>query len=334
MTASLGLPNLLESFFHRRMICQRNASSATISSYRDSLRLLVLYAAEQTGREPCQLDIVDLDRDTVLGFLDHLERDRKNSVSTRNLRLTAVRSFFRHVAAADPASLGVSQRVLAIPSKRAGSEALNYLSTGEVDAILAAPNQQTPRGRRDHVLILFMLRTGTRVSEAIRVNAGDLELQNPSQVLVHGKGRKQRRLPLAAEVVAALRSLCDERGLAPQAHQPVFVGSRGHRLTRFGVTHILRRAVATASVDAPSLTRKRVSPHTLRHTLAMRLLQGGSDLVTIQAWLGHAQVATTHRYAQADVEMMRRSLGDSQVTSTAGRYVPKDAVLKILEGLA
>ena len=334
MTAAAPLAGLLESFFHRRLVQQRNASPATIASYRDSLRLLVVYAAERTGRPPCRLEVTDLDRDVVLDFLDHLERDRGNSIPTRNLRLTAIRSFLRHVAAQDPASLGVAQRVLAIPSKRGTTEALCHLSVAEVDALLAAPDRRTVQGRRDQALLLFLVRTGARVSEAIAVDAADMHLESPCQVLLRGKGRKQRRVPLAAELVGVLRRLCQERGVGATEHRPMFVGRRGHRLTRFGVTHLLRRAVATATLQAPTLQHKRVSPHVLRHTLAMRLLQSGSDLVTIQAWLGHAQVTTTHRYAEADVEMMRKSLREAEVSPMPDRFQPEDPVLRLLEGLA
>lgn len=334
MTAALPIAGLLESFFHRRLVDQRNASPATISSYRDSLRMLVVYAAERTAKAPCRLEVADFDRQLVLDFLDHLEQDRGNSVTTRNLRLTAIRSFLRHVAVEDPASLGVAQRVLAIPSKRGTTEALCHLSAVEVDALLAAPDRETRQGRRDHALLLFLVRTGARVSEAIAVDAADLELESPCQVLLRGKGRKQRRVPLVSELAIVLRHLCHERGVGPGEHRPMFVGGRGHRLTRFGVTHLLRRAVATATNLVPTFAHKSVSPHVLRHTLAMRLLQSGSDLVTIQAWLGHAQVATTHRYAEADIEMMRKSLREGAVSPLPERFQPGDAVLQLLDGLA
>jgi site-specific recombinase XerD len=188
------------------------------------------------------------------------------------------------------------------------------------------------QGRRDFTLLLFLARTGARVSEAIAIDAADLRLERPQQVLLRGKGRKHRRVPLAADLAQALRALCCERGLGADERRPIFIGKRGERLTRFGVTHLVRRAVKRAAVDTPSLARTRVSPHLFRHTLAMQLLRARTDLVTIQAWLGHAQVATTHRYAEADVEMMRKSLKDADVTGDGGdRYRPTDDVLRILE---
>ena len=333
MSAHLSLAPLLQSFFRNRLTKQRNSSPSTIASYRDALRLLVLFAAERTGRKPCALDVEDFDRDLVLAFLDELEEKRKNTIQTRNARLTAIRSFFHHVAANDPASLGIAQRILDIPVKRSHIEVTHHLSRHEVDALIEAPDQQTPRGRRDRALLLFLARTGARVSEAIGVNPGDLQLdrQRP-QVLLRGKGRKERIVPIPNDLVKALKALMNERGVALHEPCPLFVGTHDIRLTRFGATHIVRRAVATATLAKPELARKSISPHVLRHSLAMTLLQSGVDLLTIQAWLGHSQVATTHRYAAADVEMMRRGLDKAGVSGKhAARFEPKDAVLQLLE---
>jgi site-specific recombinase XerD len=305
-----------------------------VAAYRDALRLFVLYASGRTKREPCRLEVRDLNRDAVLGFLEHIERTRGNGTWTRNARLTAIRSFFRHVAASDPGALEIAQRVLDIPSKRAVLQAPRHLSVAAVDNLLNAPDQQTALGRRDYTLLLFLARTGARVSEAIGIDAADLRLDRPPHVLLRGKGRKQRLVPLAPDLSRALESLLKERGLASDAAEPVFVGTHGARLTRFGATHVVRRAVRRAVEHGPELTRVRVSPHLFRHSLAMRLLQAGTDLATIQAWLGHANLSTTHRYAEADVAMMRRSLELAGVTSRPGkRFKPKDAVLHILESL-
>jgi site-specific recombinase XerD len=326
------LAGLLESFFHHRLTSQRNASPSTIASYRDALRLLVLFVSKRMGREPCRLEVEALDRDVILDFLDHLEQGRGNSIQTRNARLTAIRSFFHHVAANDPASLGIAQRVLAIPSKRCGTEVTRHLSRHETTALIDAPDQKTPRGRRDRALLLFLARTGARISEAIDVDAADVQLGRPRQVRLRGKGRKERMVPLADDLAKALETLLHERGLGRHDPCPLFVGAHGQQLTRFGATHIVRRAVAGASKQVPELGRKHVSPHVLRHSFAMTLLQSGVDLLTIQAWLGHAQVATTHRYAEADVEMMRRGLDQAGVSGKEGaRFRPKDAVLRLLE---
>lgn len=335
MSNPTNLAGLLASFFHRRLVQQRNASPATVATYRDALRLLVLYVSERTRRPPCDLTIADFDRELVLDFLDHLERVRGNGVRTRNARLTAIRSFFHHVAASDPASLAVAQRVLGIPEKRFVTGPPRHLAGPELEALLDAPDLHTTQGRRDHALLLFLVRTGARVSEAIGIDAADLHLEPPPQVLLHGKGGKQRTVPLAADLVRSLRALCRERDLGSHDHRPVFLGARGERLTRFGVTHLVRRAAKHAAARLPALAQGAVTPHTLRHTLAMRLLQSGTDLITIQAWLGHAQVATTHRYAEADVEMMRRSLELTGVSSgKLPRFRPKDAVLQLLANVS
>jgi site-specific recombinase XerD len=335
MSEHLRLGPLLESYFRRRLAKQRNATPATMTSYRDALRMLILFAAARLGKEPAALELEELDRDLVLAFLDELEEKRNNSVATRNARLAAVRSFFHHVAADDPAAFGISQRVLAIPTKRAHIEVTHHLTDAEVEAIVAAPDQMTHRGRRDRALLLFLARTGARVSEAVDVNASDLRLQRGRpQVLLHGKGRRDRIVPIPRDLARSLTELLKERRLGHHEPQPIFVGVHGERLTRFGATHVVRRAAARANSTAPGLDGKPISPHIFRHSLAMKLLRSGVDLLTIQAWLGHAQVATTHRYAAADVEMMRLGLVKAGVSSDrSARFQPKDAVLRLLESI-
>jgi len=237
------------------------------------------------------------------------------------------------VAANDPGALAMAQRVLDIPSKRTVLQAPRHLSTTAIDALLATPDQQTAIGRRDHALLLFLARTGARVSEAVGVDAADVRLTRPAQVLLRGKGRKERVLPLAPDLSRTLERL-QERGLGHDERRPVFVGVRGGRLTRFGATHVVRRAVRRVTARVPDLARAKVSPHLFRHSLAMKLLQSGTDLITIQAWLGHASVGTTHRYAEADTAMMRRSLELAGVSKPSAKcFRPNDTVLRILEGL-
>jgi site-specific recombinase XerD len=335
MSANASLASLLESFFRNRLTKQRNASPSTIASYRDALRLLILFVAERTGRKPCLLTVDDIDRDCILAFLNELEQTRGNKIPTRNARLTAIRSFFHHVAASDPVSLGVAQRILAIPVKKTHTEITRHLSRSEVDALIDAPDQRTPRGRRDRTLLLFLARTGARISEALGINACDLQLDRPRpQVLLCGKGRKERIVPIARDLVEALKGLMRERGVDHRDARPLFVGTHGARLTRFGATHIVRRAAATAAASAPEIGGKSISPHVLRHSLAMTLLKSGVDLLTIQAWLGHSQVATTHRYAAADVEMMRSGLEKAGVSGKEpARFEPKDTVLQLLDSI-
>jgi integrase/recombinase XerD len=325
---------LLESFFYDRLVAQRRASAATVATYRDALKLLLIYASHRCGRPPSRLNVVDLDRPVVLGFLEHLEKVRGNSARSRNARLTAIRSFFQHVAYNDPTALGIVERILSIPGKRAIGHTLNHLGRVELQALLAAPNRLTWRGRRDYALLLFLSETGARVTEAIGVNADDLRLEGLAQVLLRGKGSKERVVPLTRTTATVLRALRLERGLGSHDRTPLFANRRGERLTRFGVTHALRRAVAVAGRRRPALKEQRVSPHTLRHTAAMNLLRSGVDLSTIRSWLGHASLDTTHHYIEADVEMKRRALescGPSQ--GRAMRYQPPDRLLALLENL-
>jgi len=328
------LGSLLESFFRGRLGAQRRASPATIATYRDALKLLLVFAGQRCGKPPSRLTLGDLDRDTILDFLDHLEKNRGNSVRTRNARLAAIRSFFQHVAYADPAAMGIVQRVLAIQGKRTVTPVLNHLGPKELNALLDAPDRRTVRGRRDYAMLLFLGETGARVSEATGVNAADLRCDRPCQVLLRGKGSKERVVPLKADTAAVLRALRDARGLRARDTTPVFVNGRGERLTRFGVTHMVRRAVEVARRTQPDLARRTVSPHALRHTAAMNLLQSGVDLAVIRSWLGHASLDTTHHYIEADVEMKRRALDSCTVTrAQSRRYRPSDPVLAMLEEL-
>lgn len=334
MTPSATLGALLESFFQQRLCAQRHASAATIAAYRDALRLFLQFAAAQTGQRVCALTLADLDSARVLAFLDHLERTRHNSIRTRNARRAALRAFFHHVAASEPGALALAQRVLAIPAKRSVRPVLGHLTRDELDAVLAAPDRTTALGRRDHALLLFLARTGARVSEGIQVNAADVRFERPSQVVLHGKGAKDRAVPLAADLVAVLAALCAERHVGRQEARPLFVNATGRRLTRFGVTHVLARAVTTAHATCPDLARRAISPHTLRHTTAMHLLQAGVDVNVIRAWLGHVSLDTTHQYVEADIEMKRRALEKGGVTeAAAARYEPPDELLALLERL-
>lgn len=328
-----ALARLLDSFFRQRLAAQRRVSPATICAYRDALRLLLVFASEKLGRPPVELTLEELDRELVLAFLDFLEAKRGNCPRTRNARLAAIRSFFQHVAYSDPAAMGMAQRVLAIPGKRASSKVVSFLRKDDLGAVLAAPNCATELGRRDHALLLFLARTGCRVSEATALDGGDLRLEKPPQVLLHGKGQKDRVVPLAPDLVATLREFQQARPL-PARRGAVFTNASGHRLTRFGVVHILARSVARAAVSAPGLRTLSISPHVMRHTTAMHLLQAGVDLATIQAWLGHASISTTHRYVEADLEMKRRALAKCDTAEAPPtKFQPNDELLAMLDRL-
>ena len=329
-----SLAALLESFFRQRLAAQYRASPSTISTYRDSLRLLLIYASNKLNKSPSQITVEELDYKLILAFLDHLENERNNGVRTRNLRLAAIRSFFHHIAYSDPVSLNTAQRVLSIQNKRSVKPAIDYLRKEELNAILEAPNRTTPQGRRDHALLLFLSQTGARVSETIGVNTTDLRLKRPYQVLLHGKGSKDRIVPLLEDTALVIRDLCTENGLSINEENPVFINSKGQRLTRFGIIHILKRNVSAAAFKMPELAKRSISPHTFRHTVAMHLLQAGVDLTTIQAWLGHVNLNTTHQYVEADIEMKRQALEKCQISAVKPiRYQPRDEVLVLLENL-
>lgn len=328
------LATMLESFFRKRLAAQRNASAATIASYRDAIRLLLVFASEQAGKQPSRLRIEDLDRDVVLTFLEHLEVRRGNSIRTRNARLAAIRSFFQHVAYEDPGSMGIAQRIISIPGKRTVRRVVSYVRKDELDVLLATPDRLRSKGRRDYALLLFLARTGARVSETVAVNMSDLRLETPCQVLLHGKRSKDRVVPLAGDLVAALRELSSERAIPNDAAEPVFINAKGTRLSRFGVIHILDTIVSEVQMSHPGMLSGAISPHTMRHTTAMHLLQAAVDLTTIQAWLGHASVLTTHHYMEADVEMKRRALAScDHPDAKPSRYQPPDDVIKLLESL-
>jgi site-specific recombinase XerD len=326
------LATLLESYFAQRLIQQRHASPATIRTYSDALRLLLIFAAGKAQLSPERLTIQHLDREVVLAFLDDLEQTRQNTIRTRNARRAAIRAFFHYVAYLDPTAMGVVQRVLAIPTKRTVKPLLGYLSTDELQAVLNAPDRHTRQGRRDYAVLLFLARTGARVSEVIGVNFADLHFEGKAAVRLVGKGRRERLTPLGTDVAGVLRELAVERQAHLRDALPVFTNSRGQRLTRFGITHLVHRAVTVAAQHLPTLATRAISPHTFRHTTAMHLLQAGVDLSIIRSWLGHVDIETTHHYIEADLRMKERALEQGGlVEANAGRYTPSDAVLALLE---
>lgn len=328
-SSSLGA--LVESFFHERLIQQRQVSSATLATYKDALRLLLLFVSSQLGKPVDRLDIHDLDYKQILAFLDFLEQGRGNSVRTRNARLAVIHSFFRHVAYRDPEALALAQRILNIGPKRTTKRVVSFLQPAEVDALMTVHDRSIVRGRRDYALLSFLLQTGVRASEAVGLNVADLTLTNPAQVLIRGKGSKERVLPLAGGLVTTLNDLIEERQLPAHTQLPLFVNQQGKRLTRFGLIHIVRRAAQKASEQCATLRQHPVSPHSFRHTTAMRLLQAGVDLVSIRAWLGHADVQTTHHYLEADVDMKRRALVAANIAfDETVRYQPSSELLAFL----
>jgi site-specific recombinase XerD len=325
-------PALLQKFFTDRLIRQRQASSQTISSYRDTFRLLLQFAQRRLHKSPSQLSLKEVDAPLITAFLDDLETRRGNKARTRNLRLTAIRSFFRFAAYEEPGHAAQIQRVLAMPSKRAPKALVNFLTRAEVDALLAAPDQQTWRGCRDRVLILLAVQTGLRLSEITGLRREDLHLGNGAHVRCIGKGRKERCTPITKSSVTALKSWLKES--AKGSEQWLFCTARGERLSHDAVQDLLAKYQTVAGQSCPSLLKKRVTPHVLRHTLAMDLLQAGIDQTVIALWLGHESLDTTKVYLDADLALKERILSKT-ANHGPGRYrfKPDDSLLAFLKNL-
>jgi site-specific recombinase XerD len=323
---------LVQEFFCQRLVQQQNASARTVASYRDTFRLLLGYLERVRKRPPAALTLADLDAPVTAAFLDHLEKQRGNAIRTRNVRLAAIRSFLKFAASRDPASLPVVQRVLAIPMKRFARPALSYLSRDEVRAVLEAPDASTWSGRRDRVLFALLYNTGARVSEAIALRRLDVALDSSRSVQLTGKGRKQRVVPLWKDTARQLRDWMARLDPAPGAL--LFANRGGGPLSRSGVAKRLREAVEAAAGHCPTLAGRRVSPHALRHTTAMHLLQSGVDLTVIALWLGHESTETTHQYVEANLAMKDEALAKLEEIPTAHvRYRASDELLSFLEGL-
>jgi integrase/recombinase XerD len=327
-----ALAPTLQAFFTDRLIRQRQASPQTIAAYRDTLRLLLVFAADRTGTAPSRLDVGEIDAPLVGAFLDHLETHRGNGVRTRNARLAAIRSLFRYAALRHPEHAESIGRVLAIPPKRFARSLVTFLTDREVEALLTATNRTTWTGRRDHAMLLLAVQTGLRVSELIGLRCADIHLGTGAHVSCRGKGRKERITPLTRTTVAVLRVWLAER--AGEGADPLFPTSTGTLLSRDAVERRITRYAAAAAAACPSLRTKRISPHVLRHTAAMRLLQAGVDTSVIALWLGHEHVETTQIYLHADLAIKERAIArTAEPNVRPGRYRPSDTLLAFLDGL-
>ncbi len=305
--ATKTLAQLVQTFFIAALP-QRNLSPLTTLSYRDAVKLLLRFVADRRRRAVVRLEVADLDADAVRAFLDHLERKRGNGISTRNNRLVAIRSLFRFIATEEPALADHCRRVCTIPIKRGPVRAIPYLEENEMKAILAAPDRATAASRRDYAILLFLYNTAARVQELTDVRAADLHLARPSQVLLRGKGRKERITPLWSSTTHVLRGLLDEAGTPLDSDGKVFLNARGEPLTRFGVDYVLKKHAAAAARRIPSLDRKRVSPHVIRHTAAVHMLNSGVDLNVIRVLLGHVDIQTTNVYAEINLATKRKAI--------------------------
>jgi site-specific recombinase XerD len=332
VTAVKGFAALLESFFVERLMRQRKASPHTIASYRDTFRLLVSFAQRQLNKLPCELTIEDLDASFLGAFLDYLEHQRNNSARSRNARLAAIHSFFRYAMLQEPQYAALAERVLAMPSKRYTRRPIAFLTPPEVEALLAAPDPRTWAGLRDRTLLLVAIQTGLRAAELIGLRYDDVELGAGAHLHCNGKGRKQRCTPLRRDAVKALRAWLRQHQGQPE--DPLFPSARGRQLSRDGLQYLLSKHLATARQRCPSLLRKKVTPHVLRHTAAMTLLQNGVDRAVIALWLGHESVETTYIYLHADLKLKEQALAKTTPTNIPpARFKPNDALLSFLNSL-
>ena len=326
------LPTYLQRLFTERLATQLKASPNTVASYRDTFRLLLRYAADRLRRPPTELQVADINAELIGLFLADIESTRGNSARSRNTRLSAIRSFFKYVAVNEPQLLHHCQRILAMPPKRHEKRAIDFLSRAEIEALVAAPDLSTWHGRRDRALLALALQTGLRVSELIGLSCGDIVLGAGAHVRCMGKGRKERATPIRKDSVKVLRGWLAERGGADA--DPVFVSNRDQRLSRDAIEQIVGKHVQSASVKCPSLRKKRVTPHVLRHSAAMQLLQNGVDRTVIALWLGHESVETTQMYIHADIQVKEKAMARTRpIEAPPGRYQPGDKLLAFLEAL-
>jgi site-specific recombinase XerD len=328
----IEFPELLQAFFTDRLISQRRASEHTVAAYRDTFRLLLHYAHEQLGKMPGELVLEDLNAPFIGSFLDHLEKTAGICPASRNLRLAAIRSFFHYIAFQAPGHAALIQRVLAIPRKRQDRPVIEYLTKPEIEALLSAPDRNTWAGRRDHALLLLAIQTGLRVSELIGLRCKDLALGTGPHVRCDGKGRKARCTPLRKDTVKIMCAWVRE--LTGLQNEPLFPSARGGHLSADGIQYLLAKHLRAARRACPSLEKKRVSPHVLRHTAAMNLLLAGVDRSLIALWLGHESVETTQMYLSADIVLKEKILAQTAPFKTRpGRYRPDDSLLAFLKSL-
>jgi len=322
---------LLERFFVERLMRQRQASPHTISSYRDTFRLLLQFARQRLHTAPSRLTFEQIDAPFIASFLDNLETKRKATTRTRNQRLAAIRSFFRYAAYEEPAHASQIQRVLAIPGKRCSKRLVQFLDPAETEALIAAPDQRTWHGRRDYTLLMVAIQTGLRLSELTGLRREDLHLGTGAHVRCMGKGRKERCTPLTKQVVVALKRWLTQ---LDKSSERLFPNARGHRLSADAVQRLLVKYRQRASRTCPSLKHKHVTPHVLRHTAAIRLLQAGVDRSVIALWLGHDSVETTQIYLDADLALKEQALAKTaQAGGTFRLFKPEDPLLAFLKSL-
>lgn len=328
-----SFPAILQRFFVEHLRKHRAVSPSTVAAYRDTFRLLLAFAEATIGKPPTRLTLVDLDAEMILGFLDHIERDRSNSVRSRNARLAAIRSFLKYAAHQDVTAIATIERSLAVPQKRCDKAVLGFLTRPEMEAIIAAPDQTTWVGQRDRAMFTMLYNTGARVSEILDLRVGSVILDVSPVAHLQGKGRKRRSTPLWKPTAAILRPWIRRLPKAGEADY-LFPNSSGKRLSRSAVTQRLALAVDAATRTCAKLVGRAISPHTIRHTTAMHLLQAGVDITVIALWLGHEGTSTTHIYLEADLAMKEEALSRLEpVNASPSRYRPPDHLMAFLQSL-
>ena len=335
MNTTHPIARFVQGFFHDYLSAQRGLSPNTILSYRDCLKLFLRFASQRVEKPADKLTLENFDQKLVVAFLDDLEKTRDNSTQTRNNRLAALRAFFRYVLGQEPTVMAPCQRICEIPAKRTDHKTIEYLEDEEMKTVLESVDQRSRNGLRDFALLLFFYNSGARVQEVVDLEIADLRLQTPFQVKLTGKGRKQRVCPLWPETVEAIQNYLDQRDSDASEVPSVFLNANGNPITRFGIRYIVRRHAAKAAQVCPSVKSKKVSPHSIRHTSAIHLLQSGNSIDVIKAWLGHADINTTHGYVEIDMKMKREALEACQPpkVKTRSKRRPKWLQPSILQWL-
>jgi site-specific recombinase XerD len=320
MKGNYYLASYIRSFFEDHLVRRRNLSQNSIWSYRDAIKLLIQFVVQHTGKVASSLKITDIDEQIILNFLKHLTQKRGNSIQTCNQRLITFKSLFEYIAMREPLMMEHCKQIATIPLKRGALlPQISYLTKDEVHALIHAPDKTTWRGHRDHILLLYMYNTGSRVQEVVDAQVSWLSLENPSKVKIVGKGAKSRICPLWKDTAKALDCYLKQRSQLPYKTDHMFINRSHMPFSRSGIAYIINTYVRKASCTLPSLRNKKVTPHILRHTTAMHLLQSGVEINVIKSWLGHVSLSSTYRYVEIDLEMKSEALKTCEVMSQSRR---------------
>ena len=339
MNANHLIAPLIQAFFQDFLVAQRGLSPHTIAAYRDSIKLFLNFAAGRLQKPVDKLTVEDFHDKLVVAFLDNLETSRGNSTRTRNARLAALHALFRYIAGQQPEAMARCQQICALPAKRTTHNTIEYLEDNEIRAVLGSVDQSSRNALRDYALLLFLYNTGARAQEVVDLRIDKLRFEAPCQVKLLGKGRKERACPLWPDTIQALQNYLQHREPSATESPSVFFNANGKPITRFGIRHIVRKYAAKAGQACASIKAKKVSPHTVRHTTAMHLLQSGNDLNVIKDWMGHADLNTTHAYVEIDMKMKRKALETCQPPKaktppkSLGKWL-KPGILEWLEDLS